>query len=66
MPVLNGFDFIDAVQKKGIHTPILVLTNLGQKEDMTKIEKKGILTYLIKVNTPLTTVVKTIKQMLET
>jgi CheY-like chemotaxis protein len=66
MPVMNGFDFIDTVQKKGIHTPILVLTNLGQKEDMAKIEKKGILTYLVKANTPLTTVVKTIKQMLET
>ena len=53
MPVMNGFEVIEAMQKEKIKVPLLVLSNLGQKEDIEKINSLGVTDYFIKANTPI-------------
>lgn len=55
IPKIDGFAVLEELRKtKGFaKTPIIMLTNLGQKEDLEKGKKVGATDYLIKAdNTP--------------
>lgn len=63
MPVMNGFEVLekwsaDAVLKK---IPVIVLSNLGQEEDMQRTKKLGAKDYFVKSDMNLTDVVEKIK-----
>lgn len=52
MPKMDGFEVLDELKKdaktKGI--PVVILTNLGQKEDVQRGLKAGAVDYLIKAH----------------
>lgn len=52
MPVMNGFEFLEAVKKEGLAkgTAIIMLSNQGQKEDIDKAIGLGAAGYIIKAS----------------
>lgn len=64
MPVMNGFDVIETMNKEHLSVPLVVLSNLGQKEDTDKIALLGVSDYHIKANTPISELVLMVKEKL--
>ncbi len=64
MPVMTGFEVIEAMRKAHLSVPLIVLSNLGQKEDMDKIAQLGVMDYHIKANTPISELVVMVKEKL--
>ena len=51
LPVMDGFEVLKKLSEEdAAHPPIILLTNLGQKEDVEKGLKLGAADYLIKAN----------------
>jgi len=52
MPIQNGFDTLKILKSDAdlLHIPVIVVSNLGQDEDVKKAEKLGASDYLIKAN----------------
>lgn len=52
MPGMNGFDFLEALQKEGLakNAQVIVLSNQGQQEDIDKATKLGAHGYIIKAS----------------
>ncbi|TAK05570.1 response regulator [Patescibacteria group bacterium] len=61
MPKMDGFEVLDELKKDAAtkHIPVVILTNLGQKEDVQRGLKGGAVDYLIKAHfVPADTVAK--------
>lgn len=52
MPGMNGFDFLEAIQKEGLvkDAQLVVLSNQGQQEDIDRATKLGAHGYIIKAS----------------
>jgi PleD family two-component response regulator len=52
MPGMNGFEMLEKVKKddKTKEIPVVILSNLGQNEDIDKGMKLGAVDYIIKVH----------------
>jgi DNA-binding response OmpR family regulator len=50
MPEMDGFEVLKKMQELGINTPVLVLSNLGQTEDILKVKSYGAKEYIIKTS----------------
>lgn len=61
MPELDGFAFMEQLGKK---VPVIVLSNLGQEEDKTRALAMGAVAYFVKSNTPITEIIKKVKETL--
>jgi len=63
MPVKDGFEFLKEIKKDPIlaKTKIVVLSNLGQEEDIKKAREYGIDGYFIKTNVSIQELVSKIK-----
>ena len=64
MPEIDGFTILQEMQAKGIKTPVLVLSNLGQEEDKERAKKLGAKDYCVKANTPIAEILKKVKEIL--
>ena len=66
MPKIDGFEVLRTIKKEKIaeHSKILILTNLGQKEDVEKGLKLGADDYVVKAHFTPTEVVDKVKIML--
>ncbi|RME59664.1 response regulator [Candidatus Parcubacteria bacterium] len=66
MPNVSGFEFLEkiSVDPQLNRIPIIVLTNLGQDEDVEKAKRLGVAAYFIKTNTSISDVVEAIKSTL--
>jgi len=64
MPTLDGFAFLEAFQKSKSKIPIVVLSNLGQEEDIERAKKLGAKGYFVKSNTPIAEIVKKVRTVL--
>lgn len=66
LPGLNGFEVLGQFKKddKLKSIPVIVFSNLGQKEDIEKAQKLGAVDYLIKANFTLDDVMVKIKERL--
>ena len=62
MPKLDGFGVLEAMQKKGITTPVIVLSNLGQEEDAERARALGARDFFVKSNMPIVEIVKFVKE----
>ena len=66
MPKMDGFAVLKALKAndktKGI--PVILLTNLGQEEDIEKGKQDGAIGYLVKANTTPAEVVERVKKEL--
>jgi len=61
MPKLDGFGVLEVLKSKGNKIPIIVSSNLSQKEDYQRAKDLGAIDFLIKSDTPVAEVVKKIK-----
>lgn len=61
MPRMDGFQFLEELKKQGISVPVLVLSNLGQEEDIERAKALGAKGYFVKSNTPIMDIVKHVK-----
>ncbi|MDD4628722.1 MAG: response regulator [Candidatus Peribacteraceae bacterium] len=64
MPRMDGFMFMQEMKSKGVHTPTIVLSNLGQDEDKTRAKELGAAAYYVKSNTPIMEIVKQVQSIL--
>jgi len=67
MPVMDGFEFLAEIQKKKLvpHASIIILSNLGQKEDFDKGAELGADGYIVKATSTPTEVVNKVLQIVE-
>src|SRR4030042_3203545 len=67
MPKMDGFVVLDAMKKdkEMADIPVVLLTNLGQKDDVKKGFEKGAVGYLIKAHFMPSEVVDKIKKILK-
>jgi CheY-like chemotaxis protein len=67
MPVMDGFEFLATVKEKRLarDATIIVLSNLGQKEDITKGVSLGASGYIVKATSTPTEVVKKVLEIVE-
>lgn len=65
MPNMNGFEVLKALKNNTkLTTKIIVLSNLGQNENIKEAKDLGATEYMIKANTTPTMVVEKIKEIL--
>lgn len=66
MPNKNGFEILEEVKKDGDlkHIPVIILSNLGQKVDIERGKKYGVVDYLVKSNIPINEVFERVKKIL--
>jgi len=67
LPDKNGFEILKEIKKDPALTkiPVIVLSNLGQEEDILKGKKLGVNDYFIKAKDPIETIIKKIKTLLK-
>lgn len=68
LPKKNGFEVLQAMKQDGVlkHIPVLVLSNLGQDQDIEQAKALGATDYLVKSNFSLQKVMSKIFSILET
>lgn len=65
MPNMNGFEVLKALKHNSrLETKIIVLSNLGQYENIREAKELGATEYMVKANTTPTMVVAKIKELL--
>lgn len=67
MPKLDGFAVLKELRSTGLadHTPVLLLTNLGQDEDVKRGKELGATDYFVKANHTPAEVVMKVKEILK-
>lgn len=67
LPKMNGFDYLKAMKADPAikNTPVIVLSNLGDKESIDKAKGLGAMDYFIKSDTDLTTLDEKVKKLLK-
>jgi len=65
MPKMDGFGVLAVIKEKQIKTPVLVLTNLSQQNDIKRAKEFGVKEFFIKSNTPIATIVDRVKEILK-
>jgi DNA-binding response OmpR family regulator len=67
MPKMDGFSVLKSMREdeKTKNLPVMLLTNLGQDEDVQKGKELGAVGYLVKANVTPAEVVATVKKELE-
>ncbi|MDD5103223.1 MAG: response regulator [Candidatus Peribacteraceae bacterium] len=64
MPRMDGFTFLQEMKNRGVKTPTVVLSNLGQDEDKTRAQSLGAVGYFVKSNTPIMEIIKQVQSLL--
>jgi len=62
MPDLDGFGVLTEMKSQKISVPVVVLSNLGQTEDLKKAKELGARDYFIKADVSLASIVEYIKK----
>ena len=67
MPVMDGFEVLEEMHKDQIlsSVPVIVLSNLGQDEEIKRAIKLGASDYFVKSQHPISEVVEKVKAFLE-
>lgn len=65
MPKVDGFGVLKGMKEKSIRTPVIVLSNLGQEEEIQKAKDAGAADFLVKANTPIMDIVTKINNFLK-
>lgn len=64
MPRMDGFTFLQEMKNRGVKTPTVVLSNLGQEEDKARAQSLGAVGYYVKSNTPIMEIIKQVQSLL--
>lgn len=65
MPKKDGFAVLEALQTAKKKVPVIVLTNLGQEEDLERAKKLGATDYFVKADTPIADVIGHVEEKLK-
>ncbi len=67
LPDKNGFEILEEIKKDPLLSkiPIIVLSNLGQEEDILKAKKLGVKDYFVKARESTEAIVEKIKKVLK-
>jgi len=67
LPGINGFEVLEKAKQDPeiAHIPVIILSNLGQKEDIEKGQKLGAVDFMIKAHFTPQEVVNKLKNILE-
>lgn len=67
MPAMDGFEFLEVVKNESLakHTVIIILSNLGQQEDIDRGLALGASGYIIKASATPSEVVEKVLEVLE-
>lgn len=65
MPRMDGFKVLQILKEKQIKIPVIILTNLSQKEDEKRARELGATDFFIKSKTPIGEVIEHIKKSLQ-
>ena len=65
MPKMDGFTLLAMLKVKKIKTPVLVLSNLSQREDEKRAKEFGAKEFFIKSNTPIATIISRVTELLK-
>jgi two-component system cell cycle response regulator CtrA len=65
MPKMDGFTVLAKLKIKKIKTPVMILTNLSQENDVKRTKEFGVKDFLIKSNTPIVTIVERVVKLLK-
>ncbi|HET8575273.1 MAG TPA: response regulator [Candidatus Paceibacterota bacterium] len=65
MPTMDGFEFLEKVRKENLlpETVVIMLTNLGQEEDIERGKSLGAKGYIVKASATPTEVVKEVSTL---
>ena len=66
LPKMNGFEALEKMRANPINrdTPVIVLSNLGQEEDIKRAESLGATDYLVKANFSIQDVITKVREVL--
>ena len=64
MPDMDGFQVLEELKKKGVKRKIILLTNLGQKEDAERGMNLGASDYIVKAHFTPSEVVEKVRKLL--
>lgn len=65
MPKMDGFMVLALLKVKKIKTPVIVLSNLSQQNDMKRTKEFGAKEFFIKSNTPIATIIERVIELLK-
>jgi two-component system phosphate regulon response regulator PhoB len=67
LPKMNGFEALERMRANPVNkeTPLIVLSNLGQEEDIKRAEALGADDYLVKANFSIQDIVAKIRETLD-
>lgn len=65
MPKVDGFHLLQEYKNLGRSAPVIVLSNLGQDEDIKKAKEMGALDFLVKASTPLSKILELVNSKLK-
>lgn len=65
MPRMDGFTVLKTLKTNGVVTPVIVLSNLSQEDDIKRSRQFGAVDFFIKSNTPITTIVERVIKLLK-
>lgn len=65
IPEIDGFDVLTRLRVKGKKTPVIVLSNLSQEEDIRKTKELGALDFLVKSDITLADIVGKVTNVLQ-
>jgi DNA-binding response OmpR family regulator len=65
MPRMDGFTVLEKLRAKGSITPVIVLSNLSQEDDIKRSRQFGAVDFFIKSNTPIVIIVERVIKILK-
>lgn len=65
LPNFDGFEILEEMKKTKNKTPVIVLSNLGQKEDFQRAMGLGAINYFIKSDVTVADIISTIKKFFQ-
>lgn len=65
MPNLDGFGVLEKLKELKSKAKVIVLSNLSQDEDVTRVKSLGAVNYFVKSNTPLKDIVDYVIKLLQ-
>ena len=66
MPTVDGFGVLAKLKEKGSSTPVIVMSNLSQEDDIKRAKELGAVDYFVKSNVPVADIVKNVENILGT
>lgn len=65
MPKMDGFAVLSTLRTMGIRTPVMVLSNLSQENDIKRTREFGVKDFFIKSNTPIAAIAEGVTKFLK-